>query len=72
MQEYIGSELVEDESIVGNSDKIIFIAKEMIADLTSKQKYQLDPFIIAKLDLQTINLFKFPKIDKQLNKYTLR
>lgn len=35
----MGSELVDDESIVGDSDKIIFFAKEMIADLTSKQKY---------------------------------
>ena len=32
--EYAGREFVEDESIMGSSDKLIYYAKEMIADLT--------------------------------------
>ena len=32
--EYTGRDLVEDETIMGSSDKIVFNAKEMIADLT--------------------------------------
>jgi len=42
---------VEDESIIGNSDKSIFYAKELVADLSVKPKHTLDPFIIAKLDV---------------------
>lgn len=49
--EYKGRELVEDESIMGNADKLIFFAKELIGDLTIKPKYVLDPFVIAKLDV---------------------
>jgi hypothetical protein len=49
--EYAGRELLEDESIMGSSDKLIFYAKEMIGDLTCKPKHVLDPFIIAKLDV---------------------
>ena len=51
LTEYKGRELVEDESIVGSSDKLIFYAKEMVADLTIKPKHTLDPFIVAKLDV---------------------
>lgn len=43
----------------------------MIADLSSKPKHLLDPFIIAKLDIQTINNFAFPVVLSSMNKYTL-
>jgi hypothetical protein len=49
--EYVGRELVEDESIMGNSDKLIFFAKEMLSDLSFKPKHLIDPFLIAKLDV---------------------
>jgi hypothetical protein len=47
---------------MGNSDKQIFYAKEMLADLNFKPKNLLDPFMIAKLDVSTIQYFDFPKI----------
>jgi hypothetical protein len=47
---------------MGSSDKMIFYAKEMISDLSMKPKDNLDPFIIAKLNLESINYFTFPKI----------
>jgi len=50
-EEYKGRDLIEDESIMGNSEKIIFYAKEMISDLTNKPKHLLDPFLISKLDI---------------------
>lgn len=31
--EYEGRALVEDEQVMGNADKMIFYAKEMLADL---------------------------------------
>jgi len=49
--EYQGRELLEDESIMGNSEKLIFYAKEMIADLTNKPKHLVDPFLVSKLDI---------------------
>lgn len=36
--EYEGRALVEDEQVLGNSDKMIFYAKEMLAELTKKPK----------------------------------
>lgn len=57
---------------MGSSDKQIFYAKEMLADLGFKPKKLLDPFLMAKLDLSSINYFDFPKIPEDLNKYTLR
>lgn len=42
--EYKGREYVEDESIVGSSEKIVFFTKEMIAQLTINAKSALDPY----------------------------
>ena len=44
----------------------------MLSDLTLQPKHMLDPFIIAKLDIQTINFFNFPTTSIQMNKYTMR
>jgi hypothetical protein len=57
---------------MGNSDKMIFYAKEMVADLGRKPKHLVDPFLISKLDLTTIRYFDFPKIPIEQNKYTIR
>ena len=57
---------------MGNSEKLIFYAKEMIADLSNKPKHLVDPFLVSKLDIQTINFFEFPKVKYELNKYTMR
>ena len=70
--EYRGREFLEDEQIMGNSEKLIFYAKEMIADLSNKPKHLVDPFLVSKLDIQTINFFEFPKIKYEYNKYTMR
>lgn len=64
--------MIEDEQIMGHSDKMIFYAKEMLSNLVSKPKEQLDPFIMAKLDLSTIKYFEFPKLPAAMNKYTMR
>lgn len=36
---------------MGNSDKLIFYAKEMMGDFTFKPINQIDPFLVAKLDI---------------------
>lgn len=63
---------MEDEQIMGSSDKMIFYAKEMLADLNFKPKHLLDPFLMAKLNLETMNYFNFPKIPQEKNKYVMR
>ena len=68
-EEYKGREYVEDESIVGNSEKVVFFTKEMIATLTKSPKLAIDPFLICKLDMNTINFFEFPKMKKPDNKF---
>jgi hypothetical protein len=57
---------------MGSSDKMIFYAKEMIADLTYKKKLNLNPFLIAKLDLETIKFFDFPELPASQNQYLQR
>lgn len=54
---------------MGSADKAIYFAKQMLAELSSTAKEKLDPFVVAKLNLQTINYFDFPKVPKHLNKY---
>ena len=44
----------------------------MVSDLTFKKKELIDPFIVAKLDVQSIFYFQFPKIDISFNKYSMR
>jgi hypothetical protein len=54
---------------MGNADKMIFYAKEMLHDLKFKSVKTLNPFLVCKLDLPTINLFDFSKVPTELNKY---
>lgn len=42
--EYKGREYIEDESVMGNSDKMVFLTKELIANLTLTAKSALDPY----------------------------
>ena len=41
----------------------------MIANLTRTPKLALNPFLISKLDLNSINFFDFPVMKKEDNKY---
>ena len=70
--EYTGRQYVEDESVVGNPDKMVFYAKEMLSNLTMSPKQVLDPYLIAKMNVKTINFFDFPKMPKAQNKYLLQ
>lgn len=70
--EYEGQEYVENEQIMGNSENQIFYAKEMLADLSSKPKKMMCPYLVAKLDLKSVQNFDFPKLNKETSKYTLR
>ena len=49
---------MQDDSILGNSDKMLFHTKELVATI-SDPKLLGNPIIITKLDLETITEFDF-------------
>lgn len=71
-EEYAGRALFEDEQVMGSADKMTFYAKEMLADLTKKPKPLVNPFLICKLDIETIKFFDFAKLKANQNQYTIR
>jgi hypothetical protein len=52
---------------MGNSEKIVFHIHDMMSNLDKAEKNNLNPFIISKLDLDTIAHFDFPQIAKDQN-----
>ena len=62
---------MEDESIMGNPDNLVFYAKEMTSNLTLAPKSTLDPYLIAKLDVKTVAGYEFARLPKDESKYLL-
>ena len=69
LKEYKGQEYLEDETIVGNSDKIIFYVKDFVSHLQKTVKPNINHFFISKLDIETINFFDFTPLPKEANPY---
>lgn len=59
LKEFKGAEYLEDESIVGNPDKLTFYVKDLVSHLTKSLKPNINPFFIGKLDIETINFYDF-------------
>ena len=53
-------EYIEDDSILGNSDKMLFYSKEIQAGVEDEEAAH-NPFVISKLDLKSIDAFNFDK-----------
>lgn len=70
LQEYQGADILESESIVGNSDKIMFYTRDLVSHLEKTIKPNINPFLIGKLDIETINFFEFQQLSREQNKYT--
>jgi len=68
-QEYEGRQYVEDESVMGDTDKMTFYAKDMISQLQLGLKSQLNPYVMAKQSVSTVQHYEFPKLHKSHNKY---
>lgn len=47
---------------MSNPDKMLFLVKDMIAQLSRQYKKNMNPMLIAKLDLHSINHFPFQKM----------
>lgn len=42
---------------------MVFLVKDMISSFNKSTKRMMNPFLVGKLDLSTINHFPFPKVD---------
>ena len=51
-------DVIQDDSILGNSDKMIFHTKELIASIEDPNLIQ-NPVVMTKLDLNTVSDFNF-------------
>ena len=51
-------DLLQDDSIISNSDKMLFHMKELVASIEDPNLNQ-NPFVMTKLDIRTINDFNF-------------
>ena len=51
-------DLLADDSIVGNSDKMLFHMKELVASIEDPNLIQ-NPFVMTKLDLNSTHDFNF-------------
>lgn len=58
--EYEGKAYIEDDCLVGNPDIMRFLMKDISASLNSGDPKYINPFIVGKMDLETIKFFKFP------------
>ena len=48
-----GIDYIEDDEILGNSDKMLFYSKELESSATDNN-YEYNPFLIGKLELESI------------------
>ena len=53
-----GLEHISDNEILGTSDKMLFYSKELFASVEDERSSH-NPFVISKLDMQTIRKFNF-------------
>lgn len=68
-----GHQYIEDESIVGSSDKMMFYIKEQNVELKKCKKIALNPFIVSKLDVNSVKLYNYPVgITVKTNPYETR
>lgn len=55
-----GINYIEDDTIAGNSDYLLFISKELAACKDDVNKAQ-NPFVVGKLDVASIETYDFKK-----------
>lgn len=58
MESRKGINYIEDDTIAGNSDYLLFLAKDLASCKDDPFKSQ-NPFVIAKLDIPSVKYFDF-------------
>lgn len=56
--------MIEDSSILGNSEKMLFFIKELIASAEDPNLIQ-NPFVLTKIDMKTIIDFDFDLVQSK-------
>jgi hypothetical protein len=64
-----GLNYIEDDSIIGNADKMMFYTKEMAAS-AEDDKASHSPYMLTKLNLKSIEYFSFDAFQKLLESST--
>ena len=54
-------DVIEDDSILGNPEKMLFFTKELIAAGEDPNMIQ-NPFVLTKIDMKTIRDFNFETV----------
>ena len=65
-QFYKCTNIIEDDSFFGNSDKLVFCAKELKASVHPDKVAESNPLLIGKLDPNSIENFNFPRMKHKL------
>jgi hypothetical protein len=53
-----GIDKLEDNSVVGNSDKMLYFAKELASSAKDTHS-SMNPFVIGKMDIESVKHFNF-------------
>lgn len=53
--------MIEDSSILGNPEKMLFFVKELIAAAEDPNLIQ-NPFVLTKIDMKTLKEFDFDTV----------
>jgi hypothetical protein len=56
--------VIEDSSILGNAEKMLFFIKELIASAEDPNLIQ-NPFVLTKIDMKTIIDFDFDLVQSK-------
>lgn len=56
--------MIEDSSILGNAEKMLFFIKELIASAEDPNLIQ-NPFVLTKIDMKTIIDFDFDLVQSK-------
>jgi hypothetical protein len=56
--------VIEDSSILGNAEKMLFFIKELIASAEDPNLIQ-NPFVLTKIDMKTIVDFDFDLVQSK-------
>lgn len=56
--------MIESDLVLSNPDKVTFLIKDMLATMRKSIKISMNPLWVGKLDLNSVNHFPFPQVNK--------
>lgn len=62
--DYEAQPFIESDLVMGSSDKLAFLAKDMVANFSRSLVTILNPVLVGKMDLNAVNAFQFPRVPR--------